>query len=297
VSQREVQHLQDLRGHREHGELGTALRYWRDRTTPQEAGLPRGGARRAPGLRREELARLAGLSVDYVTRLEQGRATAPSDQVVGALARALRLSGPERDHLYRLAGQAPPAAGRISQHIPPSVQRLLDQLSQSPIGVHDAAYNLISWNPLWAALAGDPSGRRGRERNYVWRQFTGLPSRTTHTPEQEQRLRTALVSDLRSATARYPDDRGLRSLIADLRRESELFRELWASHAVGFHTADTKTVHHPEVGVIVLDCDTLAVPGGDLRITICSAAPGTEAAQQLALLATVGLQTTGTALG
>lgn len=103
--------------------------------------------------------------------------------------------------------------------------------------------------------------------------------------------------DLRSATARCPDDRGPRSLIADLRRESEPFRELWASHAVGFHKADTKTVHHPEVGTILLDCVTLAVPGGDLRITICSAAPGTEAAQQLALLATLGLQTTATALG
>lgn len=89
---------------------------------------------------------------------------------------------------------------------------------------------------------------------------------------------------------------GLRSLIADLRRESEPFRELWASHAVGFHKADTKAVHHPEVGTILLDCDTLAVPGGDLRITICSAAPGTEAAQQLALLATLGLQTPATVL-
>ncbi|MET8284311.1 helix-turn-helix transcriptional regulator [Streptomyces sp. NPDC051639] len=280
-----------------HGELGAALRHWRDRTAPREAGLPTGGVRRAPGLRREELAQLAGLSVDYVTRLERGRATSPSDQVLTALSRALRLSEAEREHLFRLAGQAPPAAGHISRHVPPSVQRLLDQLRLAPLGVHDAAYDLISWNPLWAALVGDPSEWRGRERNYVWRQFAGLPTRVTHTPEQLTRLEAALVSDLRSATARYPEDGGLRSLIADLRRESDRFRTLWAAHTVGFHTADTKTVHHPGLGTIVVDCDTLTVPGADLRITVCSAAPGTEAAEQLALLAAVGPRTTAVTPG
>ncbi|MET9884704.1 helix-turn-helix transcriptional regulator [Streptomyces sp. NPDC006430] len=270
--------------------LGTALRQWRDRTSPQDAGLPAGGVRRAPGLRREELALLAGLSVDYVVRLERGRATSPSPQVLSALSRALRLSEAERDHLFVLGGQAPPSAGQVSQHVPPSVQRLLDQLQDTPLSVHDAAWNLISWNPLWAALVGDPSSWRGRERNIAWRHFTHLASRVTHTPEQQASFETALVSDLRTSTARYPRDRPLRSLIADLRREDARFDELWRSHTVGFHTTDSKTIHHPALGPVTVDCDTLTVPGSDLRIAVCSA-PGTATAEQFALLKTIGIQT------
>src|SRR6202012_6106587 len=180
------------------GELGAALRGWRDRVSPADAGLPAGRARRAPGLRREglgplaggagwylpplgagrarrapglrreELALLAGVSADYITRLEQGRATAPSPQVLGALGRALRLSHEEQDHLFRLAGSAPPRPGQISGQLPPSVQRLLDQLTGVPVGVNDAGWNLVAWNRLWAALTGDPSARTGRDRNILW---------------------------------------------------------------------------------------------------------------------------------
>ncbi|MBT2386769.1 helix-turn-helix domain-containing protein [Streptomyces sp. ISL-11] len=266
------------------------MRRWRDRTSPQDAGLPQGGVRRAPGLRREELAHLAGLSVDYVVRLERGRATSPSAQVLAALARALRLTEAERDHLFLLAGQAAPTTGQVSQHVPPSVQRLLDQLRDTPLSVHDAAWNLISWNPLWAALVGDPSAWRGRERNIAWRHFTRMPGRVTHAPGQQARFEAALVSDLRSSTARYPRDRPLRSLIADLRREDDRFGALWDSHTVGFHTTDSKTVHHPALGPVTVDCDTLTVPGSDLRIAACSAPPGTATSEQFALLAAIGTQ-------
>ncbi|MFI6493787.1 helix-turn-helix transcriptional regulator [Streptomyces sp. NPDC050564] len=270
--------------------LGQALRHWRDRASPKDLGLFVGSVRRAPGLRREELAQLAGLSVDYVVRLERGRATSPSPQVLASLARALRLSEPERDHLYLLAGQASPTAGHVTPHIPPSVQRLLDQLRNTPLSVHDAAWNLISWNPLWAALIGDPSAWRGRERNIAWRHFAGLPSRVTHTPEQQARFETALVSDLRSSAARYPQDSALRSLITDLRHASDRFDELWDSHAVGFHTTDSKTVHHPDLGPVMVDCDTLTVPGNDLRIVACSAPPNSPAAEQFELLGSIGTQ-------
>lgn len=141
-------------------ELGRALRGWRDRTGPVAVGLPIGGVRRAAGLRREELAQLAGLSVDYVVRLEQGRATSPSQQVLSALARALRLSVVEREHLFLLAGRQPPSPGQLSTHIPASVQRLLDQLDGTPLSVYDGAWNLVRWNPLWAALFGDASEQR-----------------------------------------------------------------------------------------------------------------------------------------
>ncbi|MET7606024.1 helix-turn-helix transcriptional regulator [Streptomyces avermitilis] len=271
--------------------LGQALRHWRDRTSPQDVGLPLGGVRRAPGLRREELAQLAGLSVDYVVRLERGRATSPSPQVLASLARALRLTETERDHLYLLAGHAPPTAGHVPTHIPPSVQRLLDQLRATPLSVHDAAWNLISWNPLWAALIGDPSPLRGRERNIAWRHFTALPTRVTHTPEQETRFETALVCDLRSSAARYPQDKPLRVLITDLRRTSDRFHDLWDSHAVGYHTTDSKTIHHPDLGPITVDCDTLTIPGSDLRIAVCTPPPGTTTADQFDLLTTIGTQT------
>src|ERR1700760_1305598 len=115
--------------------LGATLRTWRDRLSPAEIGRPAGHSRRAAGLRREELADLAGVSVDYIVRLEQGRATSPSAQVVAALARALRLTRAERDHLYRLAGLQPPSDGVISDHIPPGVQRLLTRLGETPVAV------------------------------------------------------------------------------------------------------------------------------------------------------------------
>lgn len=275
----------------ESGELGPALRYWRDRVAPAAVGLPGGGPRRAAGLRREELAMLAGVSADYITRLEQGRATSPSAQILTALARALRLSTQEREHLFLLAGQPPPTAGRMSSHITPSVQRLLDQLDGTPLSVNDAAWNLISWNRLWAALFGDPSLLVGRERNVIWRHFTGGLDRVSHTPEQKIRFETVAVADLRSATARYPSDTDLRSLVTDLRKVSPRFAELWDTHVVGVHESDRKTVHHPDVGPLTLDCDMLTVPGSDLRIIVYSTAPGTDAADRLKLLTVIGTQT------
>jgi transcriptional regulator with XRE-family HTH domain len=274
----------------DHGELGAALRGWRDRVSPAEAGLPAGRARRAPGLRREELAMLAGVSADYITRLEQGRATAPSAQVLGALGRALRLSREEQDHLFRLAGQAPPRPGHITAQLTPGVQRLLDQLTGVPVSVNDAAWNLIAWNSLWAALTGDPSGRTGRDRNVLWRYFTGHWARVVRTAEDEARFEESSVADLRSATARYPEDTGLRQLIADLRAASPRFATLWETGVVGTHRESHKTFDHPEVGLITVDCDVLTVDGSDLRIIAYTAPAGSEAAEKLRLLSVIGTQ-------
>ena len=274
----------------DHGDLGPALRGWRDRVAPGDVGLATGRARRAPGLRREELALLADVSVDYVTRLEQGRATAPSVQVLTALARALRLSDAERQHLFRLAGQPAPKPGRISPHLTPSVQRLLDQLDGVPVAVSDAAWNLIAWNRMWAALAGDPSAVGGRDRNFLWRHFTGGPSRVVREPAEEAAFEASMVADVRSATARYPADGNLRRLIADLRSASPRFAELWDSGTVGPHEASRKTFRHPDVGLITVDCDVLTVHGSDLQIVAYSAPPGSEAAEKLRLLSVIGTQ-------
>ena len=273
------------------GEFGQAVRRWRDRVAPDAAGLPAGGRRRASGLRREELALLAGISVDYVTRLEQGRASAPSAQVVEALARALRLASQEREHLYRLAGLVPPRPDVVPAFITPSVHRLLDRLAAVPVAVYDAAWTLLLANPPYAALMGDPSGWRGNERNGVWRNFV-LPetSRVRQSPQARREFEAALVADLRTAQACYPADRQLRRLIGDLRAGSPRFAELWQEGIVGRHEAGRKTIDHPAVGELTLDCDVLTVRGGDLRIMIYTAEPGTGDADRLALLTVLGTQ-------
>ncbi len=271
-------------------EFGQAVHGWRNRVSPEAAGLPAGGHRRAAGLRREELALLAGISGDYVTRLEQGRASHPSAQVVEALARALRLSGTERAHLFRLAGLVPPGPETVPAYVTPSVQRLLDRLTGTPVAVYDAAWTLLMANPPFAALMGDPSGWRGHERNSVWRNFLGPPNRVRQTPEARRALEAALVGDLRGTAARYPADQRLRRLIADLRANSDRFAELWDSGAVGRHEASRKTIDHPQAGPVTLDCDVLTVKGSDLHIMIYTAEPGTEDAERLALLTVLGTQ-------
>jgi transcriptional regulator with XRE-family HTH domain len=283
-------------------ELGASLRRWRDRLSPDAVGLPAGRKRRSPGIRREELAMLAGLSVDYVTRLEQGRATSPSAQVLGALARALQLTVDERDYLFRLGGQVVPGSARMASHVTPGIQRLLRRLDEFPVSVHDAAWTLVAWNPLWAALMGDPSDLHGHQRNLLWRCFTapesggdptGLTGRIVRTAAEQRAFETAAVADLRAAVGRWPDDPGLRSLVTDLRRASSRFAELWDSRAVGAHAADRKTIVHPEVGSIEVDCDVFTAAGSDLKVIAYTVEPGSEAAEKLALLRVVGLQALG----
>ncbi|MFF1614084.1 helix-turn-helix transcriptional regulator [Amycolatopsis sp. NPDC058278] len=267
--------------------LGTALRHWRDRVSPQAAGLPAGHRRRAAGLRREELAQLAGISADYVIRLEQGRATSPSAQVVEALARALRLTQDERTHLFRLAGLAPPGPGTVPRHITPGVHRMLDRLAGTPVAVFDAAWNQLLANPLHTALMGE---WHGSDLNGVRRNFLNPNTRVRDTPGSRDTLQAALVADLRGTAGRYPDDRDLHALITDLRRRSTRFAALWESGAVAHHESARKTIDHPDVGPLTLDCDVLSVAGSDLRLMVYTAEPGSDEAERLALLGVLGTQ-------
>jgi transcriptional regulator with XRE-family HTH domain len=273
-------------------EFGRTVRRWRDRVAPEAVGVPVGRRRRASGLRREELAALAGISTDYLTRLEQGRATAPSAQVVESLARALRLADTERDLLYRLAGHAAPGPDVVPSRIPPSVQRLLDRLSHTPVVVYDATWTLVLANAPYHALMGDTTGWRGLDRNAVWRNVTRMPSRVVHTPQEQAEHEARLVADLRLTASRYPADRALRRLLADLAAGSPRFAELWNAEPSP-SLADPsrrKTIDHPVVGPITLDCDTLLVALDDLRISVYTAEPGTEDADRLALAAVLGTQ-------
>jgi transcriptional regulator with XRE-family HTH domain len=271
-------------------DLGATVRAWRDRLPPSAAGLAAGGSRRSPGLRREELAALAGISVDYLVRLEQGRAANPSAQVLASLARALRLTQQERDHLYRKAGHAPPSHTSISAHLTPGVQRLIDRLADAAVGVFDASWTLIEANQTWAALMGDPSALAGRDRNLLWRYFTGAAGRVQRSPEQTAEFERSVVADLRAAAGRYPDDAGLQRLIADLRRVSGRFAEAWQQHEVAARHSDRKTIAHPEAGPVTLDCDVLTVDGSDLRIVVYTADPASADADKLSLIRTIGLQ-------
>jgi transcriptional regulator with XRE-family HTH domain len=271
--------------------FGLAVRRWRERVAPAAVGLPVGGRRRAAGLRREELAALAGISVDYLTRLEQGRARSPSPSVLEALARALRLCDPERELLFRLGGQTAPGREVASQRIPPSVQRLLDRLSSTPVAVYDALWELIDTNAPYEALTGAASWQ-GIERNGVWRNFVGPGPAAEHTPEQLAEQQEGLVADLRMTAAKYPTDPRVPSLVAELGRLSPRFATLWESGDLRPHEerARHKFFVHPEVGRIGLDCDTLVVAGDDLRIMVYTAEPGTEDAERLALAIVLGTQ-------
>jgi transcriptional regulator with XRE-family HTH domain len=270
-------------------ELGFALRTWRERLRPADVGLPAGMRRRTPGLRREEVAGLAGMSVDYLTRVEQGRGPRPSEAVLGGLARALRLTDAERDHLFDLAGAAPPAPGRIRSGVRPSVQRLMDRFTDLPALLLDAKCDIVAWNPLAAALLGDMSAVPPAQRNVAWQAFLGT-SRVDVDPDGRERLDRAIVSDLRRAAARYPADPGLARLIAELRAGSDRFERLWTLRELDERHGDHKRIRHPELGLLELDCNVLHVQGDDQTLLVYSAAPGSQAAEALALLGVVGLQ-------
>jgi transcriptional regulator with XRE-family HTH domain len=276
-------------------ELARAIKRARDRVRPEDVGLPAGLHRRVPGLRREELAMLAGISVDYVVRLEQARGPQPSEQVLTALCRALRVDTDERDRIFHLAGTAPPHAGLIDLHVRPSVLRLIDRFGDLPALVCSAKGDVLAWNAMSAALHGDWSALRPERRNQPRLRFLPDPtdpprSSVGGTPEERAATAEQTVANLRSVASRYPDDPGLARLLEDLHEGSAEFRELWAATDASRWRSHTKTVHHPSLGELRLECDTLHVPDSDQTLIVYSAAPGTPEADALALLRVVGTQ-------
>ena len=263
----------------EPAELGILLRRWRERITPNDVGLTTGPGRRVPGLRRQEVADLSGVSADYIMQLEQGRAAAPSTQVLAALARALRLSNFERDHLLRLAGYGPPA--QPSPAPSADLRRLVDQLDATPAAVVDLCWNPVTWNPMWAAVNGDPLSRPVRERNTLWRCMTGLPSRVRRRPEDAQRMQQVLVGDLRARVGQHAHDDRLTGFVADLSAESVRFRDMWDTEHIAAYRHEEKAIEHPQAGVLHLDCDVLTVGNDELRLIVYTARRRSETADRL----------------
>jgi transcriptional regulator with XRE-family HTH domain len=268
--------------------LDRTLRAWRDRLAPSDVGLPERAGGRAPGLRREDVAALAGISVNYLIRLEQGRATAPSPSVVQALVRALQLSTEESEHLHRLAGLASPTAGAIVRRVTPSVQRVLDRLADVPVIVIDPAWTIVAGNALAEAYLGGPVVGENSAR----RQFIG-PAWVEHDLAETARYERDIVGDLHRQIALHPDDPAVSALIEELRAGSARFAALWDERPANLHASARKTVHHPVVGTITVDCDVLEVVGSDLRLVIWTAEPGTADGDALRRLTELETRTPG----
>ncbi|MET7683829.1 helix-turn-helix transcriptional regulator [Streptomyces sp. NPDC005423] len=272
-------------------ELARVLKAARARIAPQEVGFTAGPRRRVSGLRREEVALLAGVSVEYVVRLEQGRGSRPSTQVLKALTQALRLEADERDQVFRLAGSTPPLAGGIEMAIRPSVLRLLQRLTDLPAVVLSAKGDVLAQNPMGCALLGDLSRWPEERRNIIWQRLLGTGhARVTLTPEGEAAWLQQAVGLLRTALSRYPDDRDLGGLIKELTAGSERFRDSWEEGGLTVHRSMQKTIDHPEVGRLVLDCDTLMLPDTDQSMIVYSAAAGTREASALDVLRVIGTE-------
>ncbi|MFE3824319.1 helix-turn-helix domain-containing protein [Streptomyces sp. NPDC059092] len=266
-------------------ELGEFLKARRAELSPRAVGLPdSSGPRRVAGLRREEVARLAAISTDYYTRLEQGRMPA-SAPVLSALAEALHLDDDQRRYLFGLAGKdtAKPRR-RALQKVQPQLRRVLDDLTATPAVVMGRRMDVIAWNPLAAAMVTDFSAVPEKHRNYVRILFTDPAMRTLYA-DWRGVARTS-VAQLRMEAAKYPDDPRLTALVGELSVQDADFRQWWAAHHVATLSVGMKVLHHPVVGELSLEWDTLtATTDPDQQLVVWTAEIGSPTDERLRLLA------------
>ncbi len=271
--------------------LGSFLRLRREALRPEDAGLIPGGRRRTPGLRRDEVAMLADMSTDYYERIEQGRGPQPSPAMLGAVARALRLTLDERDHVYRLAGRQPPEPHVALGYADPGLMTILDALAPSvPALVCDDLSTVVAQNPLNVALLGPLAGRPGRDANFTWHWFTDPDYRTLYAENDRDELGRTYVADLRVAVTRRSADPVARALVEALSAASPEFRALWSRHDVAVQRSTRKVLQHARVGRLDCECDVVLSPPSGQRIVLFRARPGTDCAERLELLRVVGAQ-------
>jgi transcriptional regulator with XRE-family HTH domain len=259
----------------------------RARVSPEQAGLPTYGRRRVPGLRREEVASLAGVSIEYYRRLERGNVSGVSDGVLEALARALQLDDAERAHLFDLARAANPGTPKrrrpVQQRVRPSVQRILDSMG-TPALVRNARVDYLAANRLGRALYAPLFESREQPANSA--RFTFLDPAAVDFYAEWERVADDLVAHLRSEAGQNAYDRGLSDLVGELSTRSHEFRTRWATHNVRFHRTGTKRLHHPVVGDLELSYETMELPAdAGLNLTVYTAEPDSATQQALDLLA------------
>jgi transcriptional regulator with XRE-family HTH domain len=255
-------------------ELASFLRDRREALRPADIGLPAGPRRRTPGLRREEVARLANMSVEYYARLEQARGPRPSGPVLGGVADALRLTPAERAHVFRLAGLTVPAPPGPPRRVRPHVARLLDRMPDTAVIITAASYDVIAWNPLAEALM-----THLRDRPNLARRRFLQPGEISTTGREE--FGEIAVARLRAAADRYPRDQRLAGLLAELRAGSAEFAGIWDSHPVRTPGHRTKTISHRQVGPVRVHCDVLTIPEDDQQAVFVTADPGSPSARAL----------------
>ncbi|MEU8867287.1 helix-turn-helix transcriptional regulator [Streptomyces umbrinus] len=270
--------------------LATFLRRRREALQPDDVGVPPGQRRRTPGLRREEVAALCGMSTDYYSRLERGRGPQPSEQMITAIARGLRLTLDERDHLFVLAGHNAPSRTTRDDHVNAGMMRILDRLEDTPAQVVTATGETVVQTPLAVALLGDQTRFTGLARSVIYRWFTDPNEHANYVSDDHPTHSRVYVAQLRTIASREGRGSHAAALADRLCAESSEFAELWAQHEVGISYTNRKRILHPQVGMISLHCQTLVDPDQAQSLLVFTAVPGTEDHDKLRLLSVIGTQ-------
>ncbi|NJQ00211.1 helix-turn-helix transcriptional regulator [Streptomyces zingiberis] len=270
--------------------LAHFLRARRESLQPEDLGLPRGERRRTAGLRREEVAATVGMSTDYYSRLERGDGHQPSEQMLAALARGLRLSLAERDHLFQMAGYGKPQRMARTDHVDAGLMRIVDRLVDTPATVVNALGETLLQTPLGTALLGDQTRFQGLSRSSIYRWFTDPDEQRVYRPRDRDRHARILVSHLRHELTHGLRRSRAAEIVQALTGNSSDFDRLWQEHPVGWRYSEQKILVHPEVGELHLHCQTLLDPEQTQTLLVFTAAPGSESHDKLQLLAVIGAQ-------
>jgi len=268
--------------------LGAFLGARRAALQPEDVGLRRGARRRAPGLRREEVADLCAMSSDYFARLERGDGPQPSEQMVAAIARGLRLTPDERDHLFLLAGYRTARRDLRAQHVSPGLMRVMDGLAGTTAQVMGPLGETLLQTPSAVALLGEQTQYTGNARSATYRWFTDPVARERYLAEDHDTNSRTNVALLRAAVTRDGPGSHAADLAGLLRRASEEFAGLWERHEVGLRWSEDKRFVHPQVGRLDVYCQLLLEPDQGQSLLIFTATPGTESYEKLALLTVLG---------
>lgn len=270
--------------------LADFLRHHRERLRPADVGLPQGARRRTAGLRREEVAAIAAMSTDYYTRLEQQRGPQPSEQMLGSLARALRLSASESDYLFLTAGRNPPQTVSAAAHVAPALLRVLDRLGDTPALIISALGETLVQNELARALFGDHRHRTGHARSDIYRWFTDPSERLRYSEHDRVRQSHAQVANLRFAYAMLGFESRAGELVRALQDRSPEFTQLWERHEVAKRFADRKVLLHPHLGALEVDCQVLFTEDQSQALLVLTPEPRSETAHKFELLAVIGTE-------